>query len=288
LVDKLGPLVSIILPSYNYAHFIDDAISSVLSQTYGHYELIVVDNYSEDQTSAVVASFLDDRIKFFQFANGGSIAAARNFGVANSTGEIVAFIDADDKWKRTKLSEQVPLHSSLSAVSYHDLKIFGSRNFGKAKGRHFRGDLIVDMLTGGNPIATSSVIVPRHLINFAQGFPEDADIVTAEDFALWLKLAEHKVEFIYLPKTLGHYRLHSVSSSAGKSTRAAKIVVNRYRHRLSPKQQKRMDGWLDYGLGVSEPSAIIARTHFIAAAKGAKFRFKWRAVIRVFISLVNP
>jgi glycosyltransferase involved in cell wall biosynthesis len=281
--DELTPLVSVVIPTYNYAHFLADAIESVLAQTYTNFEIIIVDNFSIDNTAKLVSSLLDDRIKFLQFENGGSIAAARNFGWKNSSGQLVAFLDADDSWRPMKLSRQVRLHASNLAVSYHDLKLFGARNFGTAKGRRLRGNPAVQMLTGGNPISTSSVVIARQLLESSGGFPEDLEIVSAEDFALWLLVGELGAEFVYTPKALGQYRLHESSSSSGRSASAAAIVTDKYRSNMSRGELKRLDGWLSYAHGVSETSGGARRGHFMNAVMKASMRFKWRALVRILI-----
>jgi glycosyltransferase involved in cell wall biosynthesis len=99
-----GPLVSIIIPIYNGAKFILEAISSVCAQDYDPMEIIVVDDGSTDDTSTIVQSFKD--IRYIYQPNQGC-AAARNTGIHNSKGELIAFLDADDYWAINKLSLQV-------------------------------------------------------------------------------------------------------------------------------------------------------------------------------------
>jgi glycosyltransferase involved in cell wall biosynthesis len=281
--NEFAPLVTVVIPTYNYGHFVGEAIESVLCQTYKNFELIIVDNFSQDNTAELVSSFLDDRIKFMQFENKGSIAAARNFGWKNSNGRLVAFLDADDSWHPMKLSKQVKLHVSNLAVSHHDLKLFGAKNFGVAKGRHLKGNPAVEMLTGGNPILTSSVVMPRQLLESSGGFPENLEIVSAEDFALWLLVGELGAKFVYLPKVLGKYRLHESSSSSGRSATAAAIVTDKYRSNMSRGELKKLDGWLSYAHGVTEASGGARRGHFMKAVMKASMRFKWRALIRIII-----
>lgn len=101
------PLVSVIMPTYNYGQFIGEAVKSVLSQSYEDIELIVVDNYSTDNTKGIVKSFDDPRIRYFKFSNKGIIAKSRNFAIKKSLGEYIAFIDSDDVWFSEKLSIQM-------------------------------------------------------------------------------------------------------------------------------------------------------------------------------------
>ena len=99
-------LVSVIIPTYNREDLIKDAISTVLAQTYKNFEIIVVDDGSEDGTAEVVRGFGDERIKYIFQENSG-VSAARNNGIKNASGEYVAFLDSDDLWHPEKLEKQL-------------------------------------------------------------------------------------------------------------------------------------------------------------------------------------
>ncbi len=101
------PLVSVVIPNYNYARFLSQAIDSALSQTYSNVEVIVVDDGSSDGSLDVLHSY-QGRVRWFVQRN-KSVAAARNLGIRESHGDLVAFLDADDVWEPNKLAEQVPL-----------------------------------------------------------------------------------------------------------------------------------------------------------------------------------
>jgi len=98
------PLVSVIIPVYNGARFIAEAIESVCAQNYDPMEIIVVDDGSIDETSSIVQSFKD--VRYIRQKNQG-VAVARNTGIENSRGELIAFLDADDYWAPNKLGIQV-------------------------------------------------------------------------------------------------------------------------------------------------------------------------------------
>src|SRR5262249_61710555 len=97
-------LVSIIMPAYNAGKYIADSIQSVLAQTYSDWELIVVDDGSTDNTATVVQQFVtrDSRIKYF-FQENGRLGKARNTGIKNASGSLIAFLDSDDLWLETQL-----------------------------------------------------------------------------------------------------------------------------------------------------------------------------------------
>lgn len=100
-------LVSIIMPSWNTGRFIAESIQSVVNQTYPNWELIIVDDCSTDDTDAVVASFRDDRIRYFHNDQNSGAALTRNRALREARGEWIAFLDSDDLWAPEKLEHQL-------------------------------------------------------------------------------------------------------------------------------------------------------------------------------------
>lgn len=94
----LKQLISIVIPTYNRSAFIRDTIQSVLEQTVNHFEIIVADDGSTDNTESIVKSFSDSRIQYYWFKNRGYPAHPRNRGIKLSKGEYIAFLDSDDLW----------------------------------------------------------------------------------------------------------------------------------------------------------------------------------------------
>ncbi|WP_435159749.1 glycosyltransferase family 2 protein [Haladaptatus sp. DFWS20] len=103
----MAPTVSVIVPTYNRAHSLPRTVESVLSQTLEDLELIIVDDASDDDTADVVASYDDDRIRFFEHEENQGASAARNTGIEHAEGDYMAFLDSDDVWLPTKLEKQV-------------------------------------------------------------------------------------------------------------------------------------------------------------------------------------
>src|SRR5207237_7043535 len=115
--DEAMPKVSVIIPTHNRSGFLRLAVLSVLKQTFPDFELVIVDDASGDDTPAVVKRFEDPRIRYIRHERNLRIAAARNTGISNSTGEYVAFLDDDDEWLPSKLQKQVSaLDHSASTV----------------------------------------------------------------------------------------------------------------------------------------------------------------------------
>ncbi len=105
------PLVSVIIPTYNYGHFLREAVDSVLNQTLRDLECIIVDDGSTDDTCRILASITDRRVVKTGTSRGG-VSAARNHGLELCRGDFVAFLDADDRWRPAKLERQVALLSA--------------------------------------------------------------------------------------------------------------------------------------------------------------------------------
>lgn len=103
------PKVSVVIPTYNRGHLIQKSINSVLNQTYRNIELIVVDDCSTDNTEAVVKEIKDERFIFLKSSERMGPSVARNKGIENATGELVAFQDSDDEWYIDKLEKQIEL-----------------------------------------------------------------------------------------------------------------------------------------------------------------------------------
>ncbi len=210
--DSTFPLISIVIPTYNRADLIGKAIQSILDQTYKNWELIVVDNYSDDNTREVIDSFKDDRIVILSRLRTGSVAASRNLGVANSNGEWIAFLDSDDWWFPKKLEYASKRFQKEPGLIYHDLQIVGADgtplNRRKTKSRKLKEAFYLDLLLNGNGIALSSVVVKKEILLKVNGMNESPIFFAVEDYDTWLRIAQITNRFEYINKTLGAYRLH--------------------------------------------------------------------------------
>ena len=127
-------LVSVIMPSWNTGKFIAESIQSVINQTYSNWELIIVDDCSNDNTDSVVKQFLSDsRIKYFKNEHNSGAAVTRNKALREANGEWIAFLDSDDLWLPEKLEKQIDFMISHDYVfSYHEYeKIDVEKNVAK-------------------------------------------------------------------------------------------------------------------------------------------------------------
>ncbi len=189
------PLVSVVIPTYNRANVVARAIRSVLSQTYQNLELIVVDDGSEDGTTAVLNRF--NSIKTIRQNNRG-VSAARNAGIALSSGKLLAFLDSDDEWLPEKIRKQVLLYSPekpefichSNELWMRDQKIVPQKDIHTKQGGFFFKRALERCL-----ISPSAVIISRVLLDTVGWFDEDLE--AAEDYDLWLRItAFHNVDFV--------------------------------------------------------------------------------------------
>lgn len=208
------PAVSIVIPTYNHAAFLRKALRSVLDQSFQDWEAIVVNNFSEDDTAEVVASFDDPRIRLFDFRNNGIIAASRNHGIGLSRGEYIAFLDSDDVWYSGKLLKCVE-----KMGEGYDIVCHGENwvEEGAASRKIYYGPISETsyeaLLMKGNCLSTSAIMVRKSVLEDVGNFSEDPEIVTVEDYDLWLRLAERRCRFAFLDQILGEYMLHAGNQS---------------------------------------------------------------------------
>ncbi len=244
-------LVSIIMPSYNCASFLAQAIESVLSQSYPHWELLIVDNNSTDNTQEVVTGYDDSRISFFATENNGIIAASRNLGIKHSRGEWLAFLDADDYWESTKIESCLQMGRQGYDVIYHPMVILRSKHdyFSRKLTKSWQVSTPVfrDLLVRGNPIINSSVFVSKKVIQKAGFISEDKDLVTAEDYNTWLALSQITEKFYCIKTCLGTYRIHNSNMSESVDrTIPLENVLNKYLQRVPVSDRRKAKALLAY------------------------------------------
>jgi len=186
-------LVSVVIPTYNHADFLAVAIRSVQAQTYRPIEIIVVDNFSTDETERVVSQSAHPSPTYIKFANQGIIAASRNVGIRAAAGEYVAFLDADDIWSPNKLERQIAhLRDPAVVLVASDLQYTGAAKYSPSRlgdGPSGSHDYEYADIVRNNPIATSSVLVRRSELERVGGFDESPEFRVIEDWDLWLRLA---------------------------------------------------------------------------------------------------
>ncbi|HRH51325.1 MAG TPA: glycosyltransferase [Panacibacter sp.] len=217
-------LVSVIMPAYNCEKFIGQSIESVINQTYQNWELIIVDDGSSDNTKNIISGYIskDPRIKYFYQQNGKQ-GRARNTAISNSSGSLIAFLDADDLWLPKKLERQVLLidHMKADAVFAYITHIDSKGQWvarGETGSDHefYYGDSGLSFFFRMNIIPVFTVLAKRNAILHVNGFREDDWIQNIEDYDLWLRMLYSNSKFLLINEVLGAYRIHENQTVKGK------------------------------------------------------------------------
>ncbi len=271
------PMVSVIIPTFNCATYLPEAIESVLAQTCTDYEVIVVDDGSTDATNQVVATYCD-RVRYFCQENRGA-ASARNTGIRHAQGEYVSFLDADDVLLPSKLEEQASFLNRNANVDivYSDGLLFRINRQGVEEHRLLSACGLLNKSLG-----TPSVSVPIFAVENAfppvvamvrlrcvreiGGFDEERSLMTAEDWDLCFRLAV-KYNFVYLEGVLAKYRDWEGSTSKSWHRRKSafefmvqKIAGSEGYGNLSAQAKSRvLFSWGVMYLEYREPQMALAR-----------------------------
>ncbi|MBO5975889.1 MAG: glycosyltransferase [Oscillospiraceae bacterium] len=215
------PLVSVIMPAYNASQYIAKSISSVQAQTFTNWELIVVDDYSSDNTVEIVNGFLrdDSRIRLYRNAQNMGVAKSRNRALEQCQGDYVAFLDSDDIWYSDKIELQLQCFSQTNAEL-----VYTSYAIVDSDGIKLCSDFIVPRnasfsdLLKQNVCNSSTVMISRN-IAVSNRFIED---YYHEDYIYWINLAKSGCKIIGIQKVLADYVIHKDSKSANKFNSAKK------------------------------------------------------------------
>jgi len=206
--------VSVIIPNYNYARYVGQAIDSVLKQSYRNFEVIVVNNGSTDNSIEILQTF-GDKIRLIDQPNLGQ-SGARNSGLAESRGEYIAFLDADDLWEPTKLEKQIRLMSEYTQLVYCGISQFGEKAFGvpKVQMPKYNGKCMqffleqpgVSIVISGE----STALFSRDLLNKVGAFDMELNSTAGWDF---FRRCSSNTEFDFVNEPLVNYRLHGHNMS---------------------------------------------------------------------------
>lgn len=223
----MDDLVSVIMPSYNTGKYIKDSISSVIAQTYTNWELLIVDDCSEDNSVEVVRSFSDSRIILFQNPANSGAAVSRNYALCKAKGKWIAFLDSDDLWAPEKLEKQLRfMKNNGYAFTFTDYRIC------------LNGQWLPYINTGPD------VVTRRKLYNYCYfstitvmydsdviGLIQIENIKKNNDYAMWLAAIE-KSNAYRLPECLSYYIKHDDSVSGGSKVKLIKWHYILFRNAL--------------------------------------------------------
>jgi glycosyltransferase involved in cell wall biosynthesis len=219
--------VTVIVPAYQAAPFIEVALRSLQQQTAVPEQVVVVDDGSTDDTAAIAERLGATVVRQQQRGPG----AARNRGLQEAKGDFVAFLDADDWYAPDKLDRSVNQLRQLGAacIASDAWLVRGDRVEGrKNDGRTVPVVLTQEFLLRGNPIICSSVVARRTAVEEVGCFDEAPDLVATEDYDLWLRLAQRE-PIAYLAQPMTFYRAHPGSLSANsRFLRGVERILQRH------------------------------------------------------------
>ncbi len=208
------PKVTVIVPAYNAERTIVAAIASVQQQSFGDWELIVIDDGSCDRTVELLNRVKEPRMQVHRYANAG-VSVARNRGIARAQGEYIAFLDADDLWRQDKLECQVAAleQHANAAVAYSWTCVMNesATMIHPASPVWYEGNVYSQLLVRNFLLCGSNPLVRRHALERVGGF--DATLTHGEDWELFVRLAK-LVEFVVVPAAQVFYRQSPTSASA--------------------------------------------------------------------------
>ena len=217
-IERVEGLVSIIMPSYNTALYIEETIQSVLNQTYSNWELIIVDDCSNDNTDEVLEKIKDPRIHYLKNEKNSGAAVSRNKALREAKGQWIAFLDSDDLWMRNKLEKQIQFMEengyAFSYTNYEEIDVNGNKT-----GVTVTGPKKITKTGMFNYCWPGCLTVMYNAEKV--GLIQIADIKKNNDYAMWLKVCK-KADCYLLDETLGQYRKGRVGSV---STHSIKTMI---------------------------------------------------------------
>lgn len=220
---------SVIIPTYNQGELLNKALRSVLNQSFKNFEIIVIDNFSDDDTQKIVENFGSSKIVYEKIKNHGVIAKSRNEGIKISRGKWLAFLDSDDIWYEERLqivSDFMSENNDYDIICTDELivnKILNKKKIWKYG--PFINNFYKHLLQRGNCVSTSASIVKKEfLLKQNILFNEKKDFITAEDYDFFMNLAFKKAKFKFLHNVLGEHFFYNKSQSSNYESHKAAIV----------------------------------------------------------------
>ena len=235
-------LISIIMAAYNAEKTIEQAINSVLNQTYPNFELLVVNDCSMDRTVELVRNIAakDSRVRLISNVKNSGVSYTRKHGMEEANGLWVAILDSDDAWAPEKLEKQIALQRKMNA----DLLFTGSA-FMDSDGQpidwylHAPAEVTYRQLLKQNVLSNSSALVRKEL--YARHYAVGDGM--HENFAIWLSILKEGKKAYGVDEPLLIYRI-AKSSKSGNKVKAAKMNWNTYRYvGLNPIEAAYYEGW---------------------------------------------
>lgn len=260
--------ITVLMTTYNCAPYISQAIKSILNQTNKNFELLIIDDGSTDNTEEIVAEFKDSRIRYIKRYHYGR-SAALNFGLINSSNDIIALMDADDLSHHERLEKQLKLmNRKENNICFTSAAYFSGKNF-KIK---FLSDTVIPkdfnkiIALHGFFCNSTMMFHKNHILKYTY----DESLHSSEDYHLLLRIKDNS-EFYLIPEILVFARLRRLSLSESLYSSNGNVVYTIQEHFYEDlsksfgiadfKEQLNLKGWREFFYG----SKILARKYWIKA-----------------------
>lgn len=225
---KQSPLFTVIIATYNRKHLLPGAIASVLNQTFGDFELLVIDNGSTDGTEDVVQGIKDSRLKYIRNPNPtNSCEGPRNLGIQLAKGSFISFLDDDDRWYPDKLEKTKRIfgeHPDISLVGHDQNMVVRGKKDGVLKCGADGGSLFETLLYERNCIYASATTIKAETLREFNGFSLRKEFYAAADIDLWLRLAKANVKMYFLNEPFGECLITGDNGSIDNPTFGARLT----------------------------------------------------------------
>lgn len=285
------PIISVIIPTYNYGRFVERAVNSVLSQSYGDFEIIIVDDASSDETEDIIAQYRDPRIHYIRHKFNRGLSSSRNSGIMAAKGEYLAFLDSDDTW----LPEKIELQINLFNAGSNDLGIVftGTKTYFIETSQTFslpspsyRGLVLKNLLEGNNlGGGSSSVLIKKKCFDDVGLF--DESLRSCEDWDMWIRIAALNYSFDFVDQELVILTIHGNNMSIDN-----KRMIDGYesilsKHFLLYRRYPNIHALRHYVLGIkcfNEKMIKSGRMNFIKAlvySQPFNFSIKCRSLLQI-------
>jgi glycosyltransferase involved in cell wall biosynthesis len=229
------PKVSVIIPAYNQANFIDKAIESVLRQTYQDFEIIIINDGSKDNTEEIVKNYSDFRIRYICHANNMGVSEARNTGIRASRCDCIALLDSDDEFLPVKLDMQTKLlrnePSDVGVVCAWSLNMDKKGNYISKRCLPKKGGYIFEDLLSTNYMSVTTLLIRRECFEKVGLF--DSSLDGQEDWDMWIRIAKYyKFSLIKIPLAKRRIHPNRISYNLEKKVITAKRIIKKHINEL--------------------------------------------------------
>ncbi len=215
--SSTSPLVSIIMPTYNRAGLIGEVIETICGQTYPHWELMIFDDGSVDNTEEIIKAVGDSRIQYYRLERTGMVSRIKNNGIQRARGEFIAFADSDDPWNLTKLEKQVAALREYPEAGFCLTGAYTFTQTGQPISYYYKGktgtrygDIFISLFKSEVASLTQTLLFRKECVSKA-GFFDESKPFSDPDFIVALA-GSYKAVVLFEP--LLYRRLHDSNDSA--------------------------------------------------------------------------